>query len=133
MIDFAISGENTTGAFCVFTCRAPSRRSVRCAAIRPISSGVLQLPHRPRARVPVVPLHLALLVMRNRRAEKPQYDRRYSPANPREFTRILCDVAVSKSPPPEFWMRVSYAIAAASHRRAISIRSAGGISFTSSK
>jgi hypothetical protein len=45
---------------------------------------------------------------------------------PREFMRILCEVAVSKSPPPEFWMRGSKARAAASTARAISMRAEGG-------
>ena len=44
----AISGSNTTGTSAVFTRRAPSRRSARFAAMRPISSGTSS---RARLRV----------------------------------------------------------------------------------
>ena len=57
-ISAAVSGSKTTGTSPVGTCRAPSRRSVRSAAVRPTCSGGSRSREAAAGRVPVVPLHL---------------------------------------------------------------------------
>jgi hypothetical protein len=57
-------------------------------------------------------------------AEMEQDEARYSPENPRELAKALRPVVASKFPPSLLVMRVSAARAAASARRARSMRSA---------
>ena len=70
MIDRAISGEKTTGACCVFACtRAqPAQRPARRLAADLV--GVFELARGARARVPVVLLHVAGGVLRDRRGRE---------------------------------------------------------------
>ena len=89
--------------------------SVRRAASLADLFGDFELLCGAGVRVPVVALHAALFVLgdglRRRSRSSCGGTRRRSRG---EFIMILCEVAVSKSPPPEFWMRVSKAMAAAS-------------------
>ena len=58
----AVSGTNSTGHSRVDSLRAPSRATVRSAALRPIDAAGREIARRARGVVPVIALHAGVVL-----------------------------------------------------------------------
>ena len=118
----AVRGSKITGTRCVSTFTAPSLRIARSAALRPTDPRRLRDPRNSarwntNSRAPCCRPAVAtgMTVME-------QLLLRYDPRKPRELANIRLPTFESNDPPSELVIRGSNASAAASPRRAISMR-----------